>query len=83
MNCVIIGQLTSLAALTVDYDDPQRPYVEEAMVRLCRCLKHEFTPYLATVLPPILETAQKSDIIVTESMHNARVSLYRTNLSIS
>jgi hypothetical protein len=55
-------------AVAVDIDDPQRPYIDEAMARLCQCLKKDFTPYLAAILPPILYAAEKSDITITESM---------------
>lgn len=63
-------------ALAVDIDDPQRPYIDEAMVRLCKCLKRDFTPYIATVLPPILYAAEKSDITITDSKHPTHLHDY-------
>lgn len=63
----VMGILMREQALAVDIDDPQRPYIDEAMVRLCRCLKKDFAPFIATVLPPILNVAEKSDITVSDS----------------
>lgn len=64
-----MGILMREQALAVDIDDPQRPYIDDAMVRLCKCLKKDFTPYISTVLPPILYAAEKSDITITDSTY--------------
>jgi hypothetical protein len=46
-------------------DDPTNSYMLQAGARLCKCLGAEFVPYLAVVMPPLLQAAElKPDIHV-------------------
>lgn len=52
MNVLVQTQKASL-----DPDDPQSYYLMQAYARICRCLKEKFIPYLAYVMPGLLEAA--------------------------
>jgi len=42
-------------------DDLQREYINEAMQRIARCLKKDFSPFLPAVLPRVLKTLDLED----------------------
>ena len=48
-------------------DDPQASYLLGAWARICKVMGSEFTPYLDTVMPPLIKAAQiKPDFMVLE-----------------
>ena len=56
---------TVLQSQGLDPDDPTNSYMLQAGARLCKCLGAEFVPYLAVVMPPLLQAAElKPDINV-------------------
>eukprot|EP01100_Stratorugosa_tubuloviscum_P001006 TRINITY_DN1224_c0_g2_i1.p1 TRINITY_DN1224_c0_g2~~TRINITY_DN1224_c0_g2_i1.p1 ORF type:complete len:1087 (-),score=588.52 TRINITY_DN1224_c0_g2_i1:206-3466(-) len=60
---LLITQLTNLGE-----DDPQRSYITQTLVRLCKCLGSDFHPYLSYVMPPLLVAAQiQPNIHVTDA----------------
>jgi len=40
----------------LEADDVQREYIKEASERICKCLKRDFAPFLAALLPGILNS---------------------------
>ncbi|KAJ1980936.1 importin subunit beta-3 [Dimargaris xerosporica] len=49
-------------------DDPQVSYLLAAWARLCKVMGNDFTPYLALVMPPLLQSAAiKPDFAVLDS----------------
>ncbi len=49
-------------------DDPTSSYLLQAGARICKCLGDEFLPYLATVMPPLLASAQlKPDVQIQDA----------------
>jgi hypothetical protein len=54
-------------ATITDPDDPSLSLIHEAMARICHCLGQDFVPYLSYVMPPLLKSAESSDIVVTDS----------------
>jgi len=39
-------------------DDPTASYLLQAWARVCKCLGHDFLPYLQVVMPPLLQAAR-------------------------
>ncbi|RKP13549.1 armadillo-type protein [Piptocephalis cylindrospora] len=54
----LLQLLTDSQASMTDADDPQIPYLLAAWARLCTVMGEDFTPYLSTVLPPLLHSAK-------------------------
>ncbi|KAK3346295.1 armadillo-type protein [Lasiosphaeria hispida] len=51
-----------------DADDPQAQYLMHCWGRMCRVMGKEFLPYMAPVMPPLIELASaKADVQVLES----------------
>merc|ERR1719463_11613 len=49
----------------MDADDPQKSFIEEAISRICRTMKHDFAPFLPKLLDMSLKVlAMKPDITV-------------------
>lgn len=58
--------LNHLHNSNLDADDPITGYLLQAGARLCKCLGHEFLPYLDIVMPPLLKAAkQEPDVKVS------------------
>ncbi|KAM0324546.1 hypothetical protein ACHAQA_007931 [Verticillium albo-atrum] len=59
----LVQLLANIQANITDADDPQTQYLMHCWGRMCRVLGHEFLPFLANVMPPLLELASaKADI---------------------
>ena len=59
-----INILHETQAGIVDSDDPQASYLLSAWARVCKILGADFAPYLETVLPPLIKSAQlKPDVV--------------------
>ena len=59
----LVQLLGSIQGKLIDADDPQSSYLLHCWGRMCRVLGHDFVPYLAGVMPPLLELAgAKADI---------------------
>lgn len=55
-------------AQQLDPDDPTAGYMLQAGARLCKCLGEEFLPYLDTVMPALLHSAQlKPDVDIADA----------------
>ena len=56
-----------MQAQTMDPDDPTGGYMLQAGARLCKTLGEEFLPYLGTVMPSLLHSAQlKPDVEIAD-----------------
>lgn len=63
-DCVVV----CAQAQSLEPDDPTIGYMLQAGARLCKTLGEEFLPYLDTVMPPLLVTAQlKPDVDVADA----------------
>lgn len=63
MNILMKTQVSQL-----DSDDPQVYYMLQAWSRIAKALGQDFLPYLAYVMPPILQSAQlKPEVQVTDA----------------
>ena len=63
----LVQVMLGLQAAPADADDPIPQYLLQAWARLAKCLKADFAPYLATVMPPLLAAAgAKVDVNVCE-----------------
>lgn len=59
----LVQLLGSIQEKITDADDPQSQYLLHCWGRMCRVLGRDFVPYLADVMPPLLELASaKADI---------------------
>ncbi|KAL8745058.1 MAG: hypothetical protein Q9190_002770 [Brigantiaea leucoxantha] len=59
----LVQLLGSIQEKITDADDPQSQYLLHCWGRMCRVLGQDFVPYLAGVMPPLLELAgAKADI---------------------
>lgn len=46
----------------------------QAWTRLCKCLGHDFLPYMSVVMPPLLQSAQlKPDVTITSADSDADI----------
>lgn len=62
-SCFRSNALTKLTENVTDADDPQSQYLLHCWGRMCRVLGQDFVPYLAGVMPPLMELASaKADI---------------------
>jgi len=43
---------------SIEADDPQVPYLLQASARIAKCMKSDFAPYMAHLLPPVLAFAR-------------------------
>lgn len=59
----LVQLLGSIQEKITDADDPQSQYLLHCWGRMCRVLGRDFVPYLAGVMPPLMELASaKADI---------------------
>ena len=59
----LVQLLGSIQEKITDADDPQSQYLLHCWGRMCRVLARDFVPYLAGVMPPLMELASaKADI---------------------
>ncbi len=59
----LVQLLGSIQEKVTDPDDPQSQYLLHCWGRMCRVLGRDFVPYLAGVMPPLMELASaKADI---------------------
>ncbi|MCJ1229092.1 hypothetical protein MMC12_005757 [Toensbergia leucococca] len=59
----LVQLLGTIQANITDDDDPQSSYLLHCWGRMCRVLVQDFVPYLAGVMPPLMELASaKADI---------------------
>jgi hypothetical protein len=71
----VMQVLVGLQATQMEDDDPTISYMLQAWARLCKCLGQEFLPYLPTVMPPLLHSADlKADLKV--SLNEFRISIH-------
>ncbi|KDP42089.1 hypothetical protein JCGZ_01877 [Jatropha curcas] len=64
----VMEVLMSLQGSPMETDDPTTSYMLQAWARLCKCLGHDFLPYMAVVMPPLLQSAQlKPDVTITSA----------------
>ncbi|PWA98001.1 importin-5 [Artemisia annua] len=64
----VMEVLMSLQGAQMETDDPTTSYMLQAWARLCKCLGQDFLPYMAVVMPPLLQSAQlKPDVIITSA----------------
>ncbi|GJZ65987.1 importin-5-like protein [Tanacetum coccineum] len=64
----VMEVLMSLQGVQMETDDPTTSYMLQAWARLCKCLGQDFLPYMAVVMPPLLQSAQlKPDVIITSA----------------
>ncbi|XP_052196429.1 uncharacterized protein LOC127803875 [Diospyros lotus] len=64
----VMEVLMSLQGSQLETDDPTTSYMLQAWARLCKCLGQDFLPYMAVVMPPLLQSAQlKPDVIITSA----------------
>eukprot|EP00736_Rhodelphis_marinus_P007337 Rmarinus@m.1215 len=63
----ILEYMKQLQGMNLPPDDPQSSYLLQAWTRMCRVMEGDFAPYMACVMPPLLEAASvKADVkIVT------------------
>jgi hypothetical protein len=54
----IMEMLNALQNSEMEDDDPTASYLLQAWARICKCLGHDFLPYLAVVMPPLLKSAR-------------------------
>ena len=61
----VMNIMQQLQASGFDADDQTTSYMLQAWTRVCKCLGADFIPYLSTVMPPLLQSAQlKPDVTV-------------------
>jgi len=61
----VMNIMQQLQANGFDADDQTTSYMLQAWTRVCKCLGSDFIPYLSTVMPPLLQSAQlKPDVTV-------------------
>jgi importin-5 len=61
----VMNIMQQLQANGFDSDDQTTSYMLQAWTRVCKCLGSDFLPYLGTVMPPLLHSAQlKPDVTV-------------------
>jgi len=64
----VLQWLQGLQAMEMDADDPTLGYMLQAGARLCKCLGHEFLPYLPIVMPPLIKSATlEADIKISDA----------------
>ncbi|XP_065879258.1 uncharacterized protein [Euphorbia lathyris] len=64
----VMEVLMSLQGSQMETDDPTTSYMLQAWARLCKCLGQDFLPYMAVVMPPLLQSAQlKPDVTITSA----------------
>jgi hypothetical protein len=64
----VMQVLVELQGTPMEDDDPTISYMLQAWARLCKCLGHEFLPYLPKVMPPLLKSAAlKADLQVMDA----------------
>ena len=54
----IMEMLMALQNTEMEDDDPTASYLLQAWARICKCLGHDFLPYLQVVMPPLLKSAR-------------------------
>nr|GEW73970.1 importin-5-like [Tanacetum cinerariifolium] len=52
----VMEVLMSLQGAQMETDDPTTSYMLQAWARLCKCLGQDFLPYMAVVMPPLLQS---------------------------
>ncbi|TVY64219.1 Importin subunit beta-3 [Lachnellula suecica] len=63
----LVQVLANIQSGIVDADDPQSQYLMHCWGRMCRVLGQDFLPFLANVMPPLMELASaKADIQLLE-----------------
>ncbi|KAM4062275.1 HEAT-like repeat domain-containing protein [Hirsutella rhossiliensis] len=68
----LVNLLANIQTSIVDSDDPQAQYLMHCWGRMCRVLGSDFMPFLADVMPPVLELAgAKADIQLLEDDEQA------------
>ena len=64
----IMELLLSTQIETLETDDPQIHYVQQAYARIAKCLKESFSPYLDYVIPNVIKSASiKPEVIVADA----------------
>lgn len=67
----LVQVLGNVQASITDDDDPQESYLLHCWGRMCRVLGRDFTPYLKTIMPPLMKLAQaKADIQLLDDEEN-------------
>ncbi|XP_050216115.1 uncharacterized protein LOC126667195 [Mercurialis annua] len=64
----VMEVLLALQGSQMETDDPTTSYMLQAWARLCKCLGQDFLPYMAVVMPSLLQSAQlKPDVTITSA----------------
>ncbi|GMH40252.1 hypothetical protein BSKO_08156 [Bryopsis sp. KO-2023] len=64
----ILQYLNQLNNSHLEPDDPIMSYMMQVGVRLCKCLGHEFLPYMGIVMPPLLKAAAQDPDVKVKSL---------------
>ena len=58
--------MRQLQESNLDADDPLVSYMQQAWTRICKCLGRDFIPYMAVVMPPLLEAVSQARVMEGE-----------------